>query len=107
MSHIMRTKPPLPRSAWGRGDLTPPNIPDYENNLAFAPRVTYRDVRKHARELAKKKDDIFYSGNGWFRCGYIWVYKNLKISTSSLDKEHLKLKDFGRVKMILDAIYGD
>ena len=107
MTCITRSKPTLPKSAWGKGDLTSPNVPDYKDDLVFEPKLTYRDVRKHARELAKKKDDIFYSGNGWFRCGYIWVYKNLKISTCSLDKEHLKLKDFGRVKMILDAIYGD
>lgn len=89
-------------------DKSIPNVPDYKDDLVFEPKMTYRSLRKYARELAKKKgEETFYFGNGWFRCGYLWVYKNLKISTSSLDKVHLKLKDFSRVKMILDAIYGD
>lgn len=106
MTHITRTKPTLPKSAWGRGDLTPPNIPDYENNLAFAPRVTYRDVRKHAQELAKKKDLSFYFRAGWFSLGNLWVYNTGRICTG-LDDHGIKVKSFERIKTIIDNLYGD
>lgn len=82
------------------------NEPDYKDNLAFAPRVTYRDVRKHARELAKKKDLSFYFRAGWFRIDNLWVYKIGRICTG-WDNRGIKLKSFERVKTIIDSLYGD
>lgn len=106
MTHITRNKPTLPKSAWGRGDLTPPNIPDYENDLIFEPRVTYRDVRKYARELAKKKCLSFYSRAGYFRLDNLWVYKTGHICTG-LDDYGIKVKSFERIKTIIDNLYGE
>lgn len=89
-----------------QGDLTPPNMPGYENDLAFAPRMTYIDVRKYAGELAKKKDLSFYFRAGWFRLDNLWVYKTGRICTG-LDDYGIKVKSFERVKTIIDSLYGD
>lgn len=80
-------------------------MPDYED-LAFAPRVTYRDVRKYARELAKKKGLSFYFRAGWFRLDNLWVYKTSRICTG-LDDSGIKVKSFERVKNIIDNLYGE
>lgn len=81
-------------------------MPDYENDLAFAPRMTYRDVRKYARELAKKRDFIFYFRAGWFRLDNIWVNTKGRICIG-LDEEGIKVKSFERIKNIIDNLYGE
>lgn len=81
-------------------------MPDYENDLAFAPRVTYRDVRKYARELAKKKGLSFYFRAGWFSLDNLWVCNTGCISTG-LDDFGIKVKSFERVKNIIDNLYGE
>lgn len=78
---------------------------DYED-LAFAPRVTYRDVRKHAKELAKKKDLLFYFRAGWFSLDNLWVYNTGRICTG-LDEYGIKVKSFEGVKNIIDNLYGE
>lgn len=85
------------------------NEPDYENDLAFAPRMTYIDVRKYAGELAKKKDLSFYFRAGWFRIDNLWVYKIGRICTvcTGLDDYGIKVKSFERVKTIIDNLYGE
>ena len=81
-------------------------MPDYENDLAFSPRVTYRDVRKHAKELAKKKDLSFYFMTGWFWLGNLWVDKTGRMCTG-LDEYGIKVKSFERIKNIIDNLYGE
>lgn len=78
---------------------------DYED-LVFAPRVTYRDVRKHARELAKKKGLSFYFKAGWFRIDKFYVY-NIGLISTGLDIHGIKVKSFERVKTIIDNLYGE
>lgn len=84
-------------------------MPDYENDLAFAPIVTYRDVRKHAHELAKKKGLSFYFRAGWFRLDNLWVHTTGRICTvcTGLDEYGIKVKSFERVKNIIDNLYGE
>lgn len=81
-------------------------MPDYDNDLAFAPRVTYRDVRKHARELANKKGLSFYFRAGYFSLGNLWVNNAGRICTG-LDDYGIKVKSFERVKNIIDNLYGE
>ena len=78
---------------------------DYED-LAFAPRVTYRDVRKYAKELAKKKGLSFYFRAGWFRLDNLWVYTTGHICTG-LDEYGIKVKSFEKIKNIIDNLYGE
>lgn len=81
-------------------------MPDYENDLAFAPRMTYRDVRKYAKELAKKKGLLFYFSIGWFRLDKLYVYKTSLIFTGS-DEYGIKVKSFEKIKNIIDNLYGE
>ena len=106
MIRIMRIKTTLSKPAWGRGDLTPPNIPNYKDDLVFEPKLTYRDVRKHTRELAKKKGLSFYFRAGWFRIDNLWVYNTGRICTG-LDDHGIKVKAFERIKTIIDNLYGE
>lgn len=78
---------------------------NYED-LAFAPRVTYRDVRKYARELAKKKGLSFYFRAGYFSLDNLWVYNTGRICTG-LDEYGVKVKSFERMKNIIDNLYGE
>ena len=82
------------------------NEPDYKDNLAFAPRMTYRNVRKYAGELAKKKGLSFYFRAGWFRLDNLWVYKTGRICTG-FEGHGIKVKSFERVKNIIDNLYGE
>lgn len=78
---------------------------DYED-LAFKPAMTYRDVRKHAKELAKKKGLSFYFRAGWFRLDNLWVYATGRMCTG-LDEYGIKVKSFERMKNIIDNLYGE
>lgn len=78
---------------------------DYDD-LAFAPRMTYRDVRKYAKELAKKKGLSFYFRAGWFSLDNLWVYNTGRICTG-LDEYGIEVKSFERVKNIIDNLYGE
>lgn len=78
---------------------------DYED-LAFAPRMTYRDVRKYAGELANKKGLSFYFRAGWFRLDNLWVHTTGRICTG-LDEYGIKVKSFERVNNIIDNLYGE
>lgn len=78
---------------------------DYED-LAFAPRITYRDVRKYAKELSKKKGLSFYFSAGWFRLDNLWVHTTGRVCTG-LDEYGIKVKSFERIKNIIDNLYGE
>jgi hypothetical protein len=81
-------------------------MPDYENDLAFKPAMTYTEARKHAKELSKKGNCIYYTYDNGFRCGSLFVSRSKYISFTAHDKG-IKVKSFERVKNIIDNLYGE
>lgn len=84
-----------------QGDLTPPNIPDYGNNLAFKPAMTWEELCEWARKrnMYVLKFTIFHKG--------MYFGDDGKIGLENSNIIFAENRTYEQMKNIIDNLYGE
>lgn len=85
-------------------------MPDYENDLAFKPELTWDElcewVRSKATKLVEKGESLSMYSDDFFLINSMFFGKNKKILTEG--REYIAENiSYDRMKTIIEALYGE